>query len=65
MWGCEIGVNSVKTATATVGVVGTALIFTPLAPIGVVLSVGSAIAGIGTWAGDSIYSSIKNGYLQV
>ena len=34
-------------------------------PLGVGLSVGSAISGIATWIGDSIASSVKSGWLNV
>ena len=64
MWGQEIAVNSVKTANAAGGIVGTVLLFTPLAPVGLLTLGATAVVGIGTSAGDWIASSIKSGDLS-
>lgn len=55
--------NSVKSVNATVGIVGVVFLFTPLAPVGLILGLTSGVTGVATWAGDSIASSIKSGWI--
>ena len=55
--------NSTKTVVTTVGIVGAALIFTPLAPVGAVLGIGAGVAGAVTAGGDYIANSVKTGWL--
>lgn len=52
MMGQEFGVNSAKSLNAAGGIVGTYLIFTPLAPIGVLTLSANAVILVITSAGD-------------
>jgi len=57
----DVAVNSVQTATAATGIVGTVLLFTPLAPIGSLMLVGSAAASLATDAAEAVADSVKSG----
>jgi len=52
-------VNTAKSVNAGVGVVGTALLFTPLFPIGLTLGLGSGLGGIFVAGGDKIADNIR------
>jgi hypothetical protein len=39
------------------------MIFSPLAPVGIALTAGSAVAGLATAAGDTISSKVKGRWL--
>jgi hypothetical protein len=54
MMGQELGVNSDKSLNAAGGIVGTCLIFTPLAPIGALTLSANAVNSLITSDGDWI-----------
>jgi len=64
MWGHEVGVNSAKTVTTVVTVVGTVLLFTPFVAVGVGVLVASGVGGLGTTAGDLIANKVKDGSIR-
>ncbi|KAI6653404.1 hypothetical protein LOD99_3623 [Oopsacas minuta] len=49
-----------KTTAASVGILSTVLLFTPLAPLGVAGIAGSAITGVGTSIGDIIRTKLDS-----
>jgi hypothetical protein len=64
MMGQELGVNSAKSLNVAGGIVGTCLIFTPLAPIGVLTLSANAVISLIISAGGWIATSIRSGNLQ-
>jgi hypothetical protein len=60
----EKEVNSVKTINAAGGIAGTVMLFTPAAPIGLLVLGATAVSGIGTSAVDWIASSMKSDDLK-
>ena len=60
----ELGVNIAKTGTAVAAVGGTALLFTPLLPLGIFLVASSAASGIATTTGDLIANAVRKGQLK-
>lgn len=64
MKGHEVGVNIAKTTTTVGTVVGTVLLFTPLAAVGVGTLVASAVGSVATTAGDLIANKVKDGSVQ-
>ena len=60
----EIAVNSTKTAGTVASIVGTVLLFTPLAPAGALTLAGGTAAVVATSIGDYIATQVKESSLK-